>query len=85
MADVGSLVAEHGIRPLLATILVGNNPASAIYVKRKAALAERAAIRSLRFERPADTDTASLLELIVDLDMDPDVDGVRATLPAHPY
>ena len=80
-ADVATLVARHDIRPTLAAILVGDDPASAIYVRRKAEQAEQVGIRSLPLRLPAETDTASLLGLIGKLNIDPDVHGILVQLP----
>ena len=80
-ADVATLITQHDIYPTLATILVGDDPASAIYVKRKAEQAEEVGIRSLPFRLPADTDTASLLGLVAALNVDPDIHGILVQLP----
>lgn len=75
------MIAQDNLRPTLATILVGDDPASEIYVRRKAEQAEQVGIRSLRFRLPAETDTASLLGLVAGLNADPDVHGILVQLP----
>lgn len=71
--------------PGLAVILVGSDPASQVYVGRKAAVAERLGIRSWQVNLPADVPESALLEEIDRLNADPDVDGllVQLPLPAH--
>lgn len=73
---------KHGGRvPLLATILVGSDPASATYVKMKGNACSRVGMDSRRIELPETTTTAELLAVIKDLDDDPDVYGI---LLQHP-
>lgn len=77
---------EAGRRaPALAVILVGNNPASEIYVRNKKRSCEKAGIRSLAFDLPNTTTEADLLALVAKLNADPEVDGilVQLPLPAH--
>lgn len=71
--------------PALAVILVGNNPASEIYVRNKKRSCEKAGIRSLAFDLPNTTTEADLLALVAKLNADPEVDGilVQLPLPAH--
>lgn len=71
--------------PALAVILVGNNPASEIYVRNKKRSCEKAGIRSLAFDLPTTTTEADLLALVAKLNADPEVDGilVQLPLPAH--
>jgi len=73
------------ITPGLAVILVGNNPASAIYVSNKVRACEEIGIRSLRFDLPESVDTESLVRTIESLNADPAVHGilVQLPLPAH--
>lgn len=72
-------------RPALAVILVGDDPASTIYVRNKRKACETAGIRSISHDLPATVAEAELLALIDDLNADPLVDGilVQAPLPGH--
>ena len=72
-----------GIRPGLATVLVGDNPASKIYVSSKIAACEQLGLASWRFTPPATVTTEELLALVEDLNNRDDVDGilVQLTLP----
>ena len=70
-----------GVEPALAVILVGNDPASEVYVRRKVAQCARAGIRSLEHRRSANTTQAELLELIDSLNQDDGVHGILIQLP----
>jgi methylenetetrahydrofolate dehydrogenase (NADP+)/methenyltetrahydrofolate cyclohydrolase len=75
-----------GLRaPALAVILVGADPASAIYVRNKRLACEKVGIRSVAHELPATTTEAELLTLIDSLNADNDIDGilVQSPLPSH--
>lgn len=82
--DVASLY-EQAIEPTLAVILVGNDPASQVYVRNKVLRAEEVGIRSLEHRLPSDTTTEHLLQLIASLNTDRSVHGVllQLPLPAH--
>ena len=82
--DVASLY-EQAIEPTLAVILVGNDPASQVYVRNKVQRAEEVGIRSLEHRLPSDTTTEHLLQLIASLNADRSVHGVllQLPLPAH--
>lgn len=76
----------QGLRPPgLAVILVGNDPASEVYVSNKRKACNEAGFVSRSFDLPSDTSEAALLKLIDDLNHDPTVDGilVQLPLPAH--
>ncbi len=73
-----------GIRPGLATVLVGDNPASRIYVNSKIAACEQLALASWRFTPPATVTTEELLALVEDLNSRDDVDGILVQLPLSP-
>ena len=81
---VAALKAQ-GIVPGLAVILVGEDPASQIYVRNKEKACERIGIRSFASRLPADTDQRTLLETIAGYNADPEVHGilVQLPLPAH--
>lgn len=73
--------AHDGRTPGLATVLVGDDPASEIYVRNKHKACEEAGMRSLHHGLPAETSEAQLLELIERLNEDPEVDGILVQLP----
>ncbi|MGQ7817857.1 bifunctional methylenetetrahydrofolate dehydrogenase/methenyltetrahydrofolate cyclohydrolase FolD [Metapseudomonas furukawaii] len=79
-AEVQAMKAR-GVAPALAVILVGQDPASQVYVRNKVLRAEECGIRSLEFRRPAETGEAELLDLIHNLNADPDVHGILVQLP----
>jgi methylenetetrahydrofolate dehydrogenase (NADP+)/methenyltetrahydrofolate cyclohydrolase len=83
---VRSEVAEYadangGRAPGLATVLVGDDPASQIYVHNKHNACEEAGIRSLDHQLPAQTSEDELLGLVERLNADPEVDGILVQLP----
>lgn len=73
--------AAAGRAPALAVILVGEDPASAVYVKNKAKACEACGVRSLEYRLPAETTERQVLELIADLNADDAVDGILCQLP----
>ncbi len=79
--EVTALVAEGARAPGLATVLVGEDPASQIYVRNKHKACEEAGMRSLHHGLPADTSEKELLELVVELGLDEEVDGILVQLP----
>jgi methylenetetrahydrofolate dehydrogenase (NADP+) / methenyltetrahydrofolate cyclohydrolase len=79
-AEVADL-ARQGIKPGLAVVLVGEDPASQVYVRNKAAQTAEAGMESFEFRLPADTSEAALLALIEKLNADPAVDGILLQLP----
>jgi len=74
-------LAGVGIRPGLAAVLVGDNPASHLYVKSKIAACQKLGLRSMRITPPATISTEGLLELIADLNSREDVDAILVQLP----
>ena len=72
---------EKGVQPALAVIIVGNDPASRIYVNNKKNACERTGMRSLEFALPEETTTEELLELIDRLNADKSVNGILCQLP----
>ena len=85
IANVRDAVAEHvaagGRRPGLAVILVGDDPASTIYVRAKRRDCERAGILARDYDLPAETRQDDLLYLIDKLNLDPEIDGILVQLP----
>jgi methylenetetrahydrofolate dehydrogenase (NADP+)/methenyltetrahydrofolate cyclohydrolase len=78
---IEQMVDTRGIRPCLAAVRVGDDPASAVYVKNKIAACEEVGIRSEHHVLPASTTTADLLGLIHSLNSREDVDGILTQLP----
>jgi methylenetetrahydrofolate dehydrogenase (NADP+) / methenyltetrahydrofolate cyclohydrolase len=80
-AEVAAYEEETGRRPALATVLVGEDPASQIYVRNKHRACEEAGMRSLHHELEAETTENELLELVGELGLHDDVDGILVQLP----
>ncbi|MBS0417941.1 MAG: bifunctional methylenetetrahydrofolate dehydrogenase/methenyltetrahydrofolate cyclohydrolase FolD [Proteobacteria bacterium] len=78
---VADLQSSRGIMPGLAVVLVGDDPASAVYVRNKIRACAEAGIRSFEYRRPASIDTATLVALIEDLNANPEIHGVLVQLP----
>ena len=76
---------ERGIRPTLAAVRVGDDPASAVYVRNKIRACEEVGIRSEHHALPESTTTKQLLDMIASLNAREDVDGIltQLPLPAH--
>jgi methylenetetrahydrofolate dehydrogenase (NADP+)/methenyltetrahydrofolate cyclohydrolase len=79
--EVREFVAEHGRAPGLATVLVGDDPASAVYVGSKHKASAEVGIESFRHNLPADTSREDLLALLDELNADPAVSGILCQLP----
>ncbi|RNF35938.1 bifunctional methylenetetrahydrofolate dehydrogenase/methenyltetrahydrofolate cyclohydrolase FolD [Paracoccus methylarcula] len=75
------LKSEHGITPGLAVVLVGEDPASEVYVRSKGKATVEAGMNSYEHNLPADSSEETLLELIDRLNNDPDVHGILVQLP----
>ncbi|MDO5638680.1 MAG: bifunctional methylenetetrahydrofolate dehydrogenase/methenyltetrahydrofolate cyclohydrolase FolD [Neisseria sp.] len=67
--------------PCLAVVLVGDDPASAVYVRNKKIACEKVGFQSRSYELPADTAQADLLKLVDELNADAEVDGILVQLP----
>lgn len=80
-ARAAQLSLQHGIVPGLAVILVGDDPASRIYVDRKLQRAGEAGIRSIEHRLPAHTDQETLLALIAACNADDAIHGILVQLP----
>jgi methylenetetrahydrofolate dehydrogenase (NADP+)/methenyltetrahydrofolate cyclohydrolase len=74
-------LAARGVRPGLAAVLVGDNPASQLYVKSKVAACEQLGMASWLHTPRADSTTEYLLQLVDDLNRDDSVDGILVQLP----
>jgi methylenetetrahydrofolate dehydrogenase (NADP+)/methenyltetrahydrofolate cyclohydrolase len=79
--EVDALVAAGGPRPGLAVILVGSDPASEVYVRRKMKSSEKVGLRSFEHRLPAGTTQDALLTLIARLNADPEVHGILCQVP----
>lgn len=84
-AETETLAAKTGRPPGLAVILVGEDPASATYVRNKGKACDEVGIRSVQITRPATTSREELLDIIHGLNKDEAIDGilVQLPLPAH--
>ncbi len=80
-AHVARLKADHGITPGLAVVLVGEDPASQVYVRSKGKLTVEAGMNSYEHRLEADTSEADLLAVIAQLNADPAVHGILVQLP----
>ena len=84
-AEVDLIRERGGKMPHLAAVLVGENPASEVYVKSKIKSCEQVGFKSTLVRRPADIPEGELLDIVQRLNDDPDVDGfiVQLPLPKH--
>lgn len=82
--DVAELRDRYGKAPGLAVVLVGQDPASQVYVRRKAEACERVGIKSTTHRLAADASEDALLGLIGKLNRDADVNGILVQLPLPP-
>ena len=80
-AAVAAFRAATGRAPGLAVVLVGEDPASSVYVRSKGKATREAGMESFEHRLPADTDAATLLALVAQLNADPAVDGILVQLP----
>ena len=80
-AEVASLKADHGITPGLAVVLVGEDPASEVYVRNKGKQTVEVGMNSYEHKLDADTSEETLLALIDTLNNDPAVHGILVQLP----
>ncbi len=80
-AHVTRLKADHGITPGLAVVLVGEDPASEVYVRNKGKQTAEVGMKSVEHKLSADTSEADLLALIETLNTDPTIHGILVQLP----
>lgn len=78
---VSNLKAKHGYTPGLATVLVGEDPASATYVRSKQKMCESLGIRSSGHHLPADASQADVQALVTGLNANPEINGILVQLP----
>ena len=82
---VAARVAALSFVPGLTVVLVGDDPASAVYVRSKDRAAKEAGILAKTVRMPADTSQAALLQEIARLNADPETDGILVQLPLSPH
>ncbi len=78
---VQALEREHGFKPGLAVVLVGEDPASQVYVRNKGKQTLASGMNSFEHKLPVETDEATLLALVAELNADPGVNGILVQLP----
>ncbi len=83
-ADVARVTQAHGHVPGIAVVLVGEDPASSVYVRTKAKAVAEAGMRAFDYKLPATTSEADLLALIAKLNADDNVNGILVQLPLPP-
>jgi methylenetetrahydrofolate dehydrogenase (NADP+)/methenyltetrahydrofolate cyclohydrolase len=81
VAERANRLAAQGIKPGLAVVLVGDDPASALYTSAKARAAEEAGMYSLNLRLPADTTQTDLLRRVDALNSDPKIHGILVQMP----
>lgn len=81
VARRAALLTAHGVQPGLAVILVGDNPASQVYVKNKVAACHKAGLHSVLEQHPASMTEEQLLDRVRALNNDPKVHGILVQLP----
>jgi methylenetetrahydrofolate dehydrogenase (NADP+) / methenyltetrahydrofolate cyclohydrolase len=79
--EVAKLKAQHGLTPGLAVVLVGEDPASKVYVRNKAQQTVEVGMNSWEHKLPAETSEADLLALVNKLNADPNVHGILVQMP----
>lgn len=84
IATRAAALAARGEQPCLAVLLIGADPASAVYVRNKVAGCEKAGIRSLRFDYSADVAPDVVMAKLAELNADPAVHGILVQLPLPP-
>ncbi|MAW78932.1 MAG: bifunctional methylenetetrahydrofolate dehydrogenase/methenyltetrahydrofolate cyclohydrolase FolD [Parvularcula sp.] len=78
---VAQIGAQQGVQPALAVVLVGEDPASQIYVRNKHAATEKSGMRSIAHKLPAETSEDEVVALVRKLNEDEAVDGILVQLP----
>lgn len=84
-SKTADLRASHGIQPGLAALLVGDNPASRVYVRSKAKACEELGFYSVVLEKPADCTEEEILALVRRWNDDPTIHGILVQLPLPPH
>ncbi len=83
-AEVQHLTSRHGLQPGLAVVLVGEDPASQIYVRSKGEQTEQVGMKSITRRLPASTTQAELLAVVAELNADKSVHGILVQFPVPP-
>jgi methylenetetrahydrofolate dehydrogenase (NADP+)/methenyltetrahydrofolate cyclohydrolase len=83
-SDVAAFVSGGRAAPRLVAVLVGDNPASAVYVRNKVKACAQAGLHSEEIRRPASLSEDGLLELVADLNARDEVDGILVQMPLPP-
>jgi methylenetetrahydrofolate dehydrogenase (NADP+) / methenyltetrahydrofolate cyclohydrolase len=84
LAQEIAVLLSSGIRPGLAAVLVGDDPASQIYVRSKIAACQQLCLANIHLTPPAGTSTAELLAIVRELNSRDDVDGILVQVPLPP-
>ena len=79
--STAELLATSGIRPGLAVVTVGENPASEVYVRNKKRTAEACGFHSVRHTIPSDSSQDAVLQVVEQLNADPSIHGILVQLP----
>ena len=82
--EVAALKRDHGVVPGLAVVLVGDNPASEVYVRNKATQTREVGMQSFEYRLPESLSEHALLKLVAELNARPDVHGILVQLPLPP-
>ena len=80
-ATAADILARHAVVPGLAVVLVGNNPASQVYVRSKIKMTKEAGLNSIEHILPETATQAELMAVVEQLNADPSVDGILVQLP----
>lgn len=79
--EIDELKAKHDVHPGLAVVIVGEDPASQVYVRNKRKTCDKLGIKSFSYDLPADTPEDKLLALIDELNRNPEIHGILVQLP----
>ena len=79
--ETAALAREHGIKPGLAVVIIGEDPASQVYVRNKKRTAEACGFHSVQHSLPADVSQQEVLDLVNALNEDPGIHGILVQLP----
>ena len=79
--DAAAFTEKHNMRATLAAVLVGEDPASQVYVRNKERACAKAGIESRLVRLPSSTGQSELMQVVSDLNNDPDVNGILVQLP----
>jgi methylenetetrahydrofolate dehydrogenase (NADP+)/methenyltetrahydrofolate cyclohydrolase len=82
--EAAALIRDHGVKPGLAVVLVGEDPASQIYVRSKGEQTLEAGMHSLTIRLPAETSQTELLAVVGELNADPTIHGILVQFPVPP-